>query len=127
MEAIAVSMSNKRYTGELEAQAIKQVIEQGVTVVDVAARIDAPKHSLYSWVQAARTKRYAPAIVADASNRDSTEVRWLAELKCVTEERNILEEPSRTFPRAKYAVMGEHIPQFRLVSMRGLRITQDHH
>ena len=40
-------MSNKRYTDEFRAEAVKQVLERGFTVVDVAARIGIPKHTLY--------------------------------------------------------------------------------
>jgi len=38
-------MSNKQYTAEFRAEAVKLVIERGFTVVDVAARIGLPKHS----------------------------------------------------------------------------------
>lgn len=47
-------MSSRQYTDEFKAEAIKQVIERGFTVVEVAARIGVPKHTLYGWVQAAR-------------------------------------------------------------------------
>ena len=40
-------MSSKRYTDEFRAEAVKQVLERGFTVVDVAARIGIPKHTLY--------------------------------------------------------------------------------
>ncbi len=44
-------MSSKRYTDEFRAEAVKQVLERGFTVVDVAARIGIPKHTLYDWVE----------------------------------------------------------------------------
>jgi transposase len=46
-------MSNKRYADEFKSEAIKQVLERGFTVVDVAARIGVPDHTLYlyGWVQ----------------------------------------------------------------------------
>lgn len=47
-------MSSKRYTDEFRAEAVKQVLERGFTVVDVAARIGIPKHTLYDWVQKAK-------------------------------------------------------------------------
>ena len=50
-------MSSRQYTDEFKAEAIKQVIERGFTVVEVAARIGVPKHTLYGWVQAARRVR----------------------------------------------------------------------
>ena len=70
-------MSSKQYTDEFRAEAVKQVLERGFTVVDVAARIGIPKHTLYDWVP----------------GTDSAEVRRLkAELRRVTEERDILKK-----------------------------------
>ncbi|WP_158255093.1 transposase [Xanthomonas theicola] len=82
--------NSKQYTDEFRAEAVKQVIERGFTVVDVASRIGIPKHTLYGWVQAAR--KMAPAAGAAAASTDSAEIRRLkAELRRVTEERDILE------------------------------------
>lgn len=61
--------NSKQYTDEFRVEAVKQVIERGFTVVDVAARIGIPKHTLYGWVQAAR--RTAPLSVAAAAPSDS--------------------------------------------------------
>lgn len=47
MAITEVFMSNVRYTDEFKAEAVKQVIERGFTIVDVAARIGLPKHTLY--------------------------------------------------------------------------------
>ena len=86
-------MSNRQYTDEFKAEAIKQVIERGFTVVEVATRIDVPKHTLYGWVQSARKTSRASGGVAAAAVSDSAEVRRLkAELKRVTEERDILKK-----------------------------------
>ena len=46
--------NSKQYTDEFRAEAVKQVIERGFTVVEVASRIGIPKHTLYGWVQAAK-------------------------------------------------------------------------
>ena len=83
--------SNRQYTDEFKSEAVKQVIERGFTVVDVAARIGVPKHTLYGWVQSARkAARSSPAALPAG---DSAEVRRLkAELKRVTEERDILKK-----------------------------------
>lgn len=93
-------MGNKRYTDEFRSEAIKQVMERGFTVVDVAARIGVPKHTLYSWVQSARNKDQVSTASAPAGDRDSAEVRRLkAELKRVTEERDILKKAAAYFAR----------------------------
>ena len=99
MATIEVFMgSNRQYTDEFRAEAVKQVIERGFTVIDVATRIGIPKHTLYEWVHKAR--KAAPA-ASDASVRnDSAEVRRLkAELKRVTEERNILKKAAAYFAK----------------------------
>ena len=93
MATTEVFMSNRQYTDEFKAEAIKQVIERGFTVVEVATRIDVPKHTLYGWVQSARKTSRASGGVAAAAVSDSAEVRRLkAELKRVTEERDILKK-----------------------------------
>ncbi|MCC0317048.1 IS3 family transposase [Pseudomonas aeruginosa] len=113
-------MSSKRYTDEFRAEAVKQVLERGFTVVDVAARIGIPKHTLYDWVQKAK-KAGKPAAGAAPTGTDSAEVRRLkAELRRVTEERDIPKKSRRVLcqgVRAKYAFMRAHIGEFRLVAM----------
>ncbi len=70
---------------------MKQVIERGFTVVDVASRIGIPKHTLYGWAQAA--KNSMPTAGVTVAPSDSAEIRRLkAELRRVTEERDILKK-----------------------------------
>ena len=70
----------------------------GFTVVDVASRIGIPKHTLYGWVQAAR--KATPASGAAAAPTDSAEIRRLkAELRRVTEERDILKKAAAYFAK----------------------------
>ena len=95
-------MSNKQYKAEFRVEAVKQVIERGFTVVDVAARIGLPKHALYGWVQSAKKAARSASDAPAATASDSAEVRRLkAELKRVTEERDILKKPPRTLPRGE--------------------------
>lgn len=91
--------SNRQYTDEFKSEAVKQVVERGFTVVDVATRIGIPRHTLYGWVQSTRKAAGATAGKTVAPASDSAEVRRLkAELKRVTEERDILKKPPRTLP-----------------------------
>ncbi len=92
-------MSNPQYTDEFRAEAVKQVLERGFKVVDVAPRIGVPKHTLYDWVQKARKAEQASS-VSPASKSDSAEVRRLkAELRRVTEERDILKKAAAYFAK----------------------------
>jgi len=43
-------MRGTRYTGEFKVEAIKQVLERGHGVVDVAKRFGVSDKSLYGWL-----------------------------------------------------------------------------
>ncbi len=90
--------SNRQYTDEFRSEAVKQVIERGFSVIDVATRIGIPKHTLYEWVHKAR--KAAPVAGGASEKIDSVEVRRLkAELKRVTEERDILKKAAAYFAK----------------------------
>jgi len=46
------AISTQRFTPEFKEEAVKQVIERGYSVPDVAARLGVSAHSLYKWVKA---------------------------------------------------------------------------
>ena len=95
-----VLMSSTRYTDEFKAEAVKQVIERGFTVVDVAGRLGLHKHTLYDWVKKARKGEKPGASHTATSANDSAELRRLkAELKRVTEERDILKKAAAYFAK----------------------------
>ncbi|PWB29820.1 hypothetical protein DCO49_00160 [Stenotrophomonas sp. SPM] len=62
-------MASKQYTAEFKAEAIKQVIKRGFTVVGWAGRIGIPKHDVQLGVDV-RANVDAPSSSADARNRD---------------------------------------------------------
>lgn len=89
-------MSDKRYTDEFKQEAIKQITDRGHSVADVASRLGVTTHSLYAWL-----KKYGHT-PQHASHLDDqqTEIRRLkAELKRVTEERDILKKATAYFAR----------------------------
>lgn len=88
-------MSGKRYTAEFKAEAVKQVLERGYSTASVAARLGINKHSLYDWV--ARATKHG---VLPAAENETAELRRLrAELKRVTEERDILKKAAAYFAK----------------------------
>ena len=89
-------MSNKRYTDEFKIEAVKQVTERGHPVAEVASRIGVSQHSLYAWL-----KQYSlPAETRVEQQSQATEIRRLkAELKRVTEERDILKKAAAYFAK----------------------------
>ncbi|APX94505.1 transposase [Halomonas sp. 1513] len=89
-------MSRQRYTEEFRIEAVKQVTERGHPVSEVAARLGVSAHSLYQWM-----KRYAkPAEQRQRDDDLQAENRRLkAELKRVSEERDILKKATAYFAR----------------------------
>lgn len=45
-------MSTQRFTPEFKEEVVKQVIDRGYGVLDIAARLGVSAHSLYKWVKA---------------------------------------------------------------------------
>ena len=48
-------MSTQRIPPEFKAEAVRQVVEQGYSVAEIAARLGVSIHSLYKWVKAVTT------------------------------------------------------------------------
>lgn len=89
-------MSNQRFPEEFKIEAVRQVTERGLPVADVAARLGMSAHSLYAWI-----KRYSkPETQRKQEDDQQAELRRLrAELKRVTEERDILKKAAAYFAR----------------------------
>jgi len=81
---------NKKYPDEFKKEAVRQVVEKGHSVPDVAKRLGISDKSLYLWV----SKSKVPA----SQSAEQDEIRKLkAEVKRLTEERNILKEAAVYF------------------------------
>ena len=89
-------MNQQRFAEEFKAEAAKQVLEHGHSVADVSRRLGVSTHSLYKWVQ----QQQMPAAQRSLQASQSEELRRLkAELKRVTEERDILKKAAAYFAR----------------------------
>jgi transposase len=89
-------MSGKRYTDEFKIEAVRQVTDRGYSVAEVAERLGITTHSLYAWV-----KKFGPK---DRSAKETEETqrelrRLKAELRRVTEERDILKKAAAYFAK----------------------------
>jgi len=83
-------MTQVRFTEEFKQEAIRQVVDRGHPIAEVAARLGVSQHSLYAWL-----KKYNKPAAATAAE---AEVRLLqAELRRVTEERDILKKAAAYF------------------------------
>ena len=89
-------MSSKRYTEEFKVEAIKQVTERGYPVSEVANRLGVNPNSIYSWL-----KKYGPGPqhAAQVDDQQAELRRLRAELKRVTEERDILKKATAYFAK----------------------------
>ena len=94
---MSMSSQQKRFTEEFKIEAVRQITERGHRVADVAQRLGVSAHSLYQW-----RKRYGQADGLSLRRKadQSTEVRKLkAELRRVTEERDILKKAAAYFAK----------------------------
>jgi transposase len=89
-------MSSKRYAEEFKMEAVKQITERHYSVAGVSVRLGVSQHSLYKWV-----KKYSqPEPVRYEAQSQQAELRGLkAELKRVTEERDILKKAAAYFAK----------------------------
>ncbi len=85
----------KRFTQEFKQDAIRQVTERGYPVAEVAARLGVSTHSLYKWIQDQKARDGGAE-----SGRDEEVRRLKAELRRVTEERDILKKAAAYFAKA---------------------------
>ena len=91
-------MTKGRFADEFKEEAVKQVIERGYAVGDVAKRLGISVQSLYKWV-----KMYAP----DATDRYEAELKEVrrenltlkADLRRTQEERDLLKKAAAYFAR----------------------------
>lgn len=89
-------MSDKRYPDEFKLEAVRQVADRGHSVADVAKRLGVSTHSMYAWLKkfGARSNEY------QAEQDQQAEIRRLkAELKRVTDERDILKKAAAYFAK----------------------------
>ena len=89
-------MSNQRYTLEFKEEAVRQVIERGHSVAEVAQRLDVSAHSIYKWVKAIKPDK------SEQSDKDLLEakseiLKLRAQLRRSEEERDILKKAARYF------------------------------
>jgi transposase len=88
--------SAKRYTEEFKIEAVKQVTERGHGIYSVASRLGITHSSLYAWI-----RRYGdqPALQETITDHQAEINRLKAELKRVTEERDVLKKATAYFAK----------------------------
>jgi len=82
-----------RYTEEFKREAVAQVTDRGHSATSVAKRLGVSSKSLYDWV-----KQFGDD--PSKNGEDAAEIKRLkAELKRVTEERDILKKATAYFAK----------------------------
>jgi transposase len=87
-------MSTHRFSPEFKEEAVRQVVERGYGVPDVAARLGVSAHSLYKWVKAASPDR-SEQQSKELLEAKSEVLRLRSQLRRVEEERDILKNRRR--------------------------------
>ena len=83
-------MQRTKYALEFKDEAVKQVIDKGHTVVDVAKRLGIPDNVLYTWVS--KFKKADQPESSDLKAMQAEVAKLKAELRRTTEERDILKK-----------------------------------
>ncbi len=91
-------MNTPRFTPEFKEEAVRQIVDRGYPVSEVAERLGVSAHSLYKWVKAVRPdKSQEQAVELVAAKSEILKLR--AQLKRVEEERDILKKAARYLAR----------------------------
>jgi len=91
-------MGNRVYTPEFKDEAVRQVVERGYTVKEVASRLGVSEASLYNWRKAVvPSKEDERAEELLEAKRENLTLR--AELRRTQEERDILKKAAAYFAK----------------------------
>jgi len=107
------AISNQRYSPEFKDEAVKQIVDRGYPVAEVADRLGVSTHSLYQWVKAVKPDN-TEAQAAELIDAKSEILRLRAELRRTEEERDILIKAARYFVSAGV----------KLTHLVGIKLTQ---
>jgi transposase len=104
-----VAISKKRYPDELKVEAVKQVVDCGHSVADVAARFGMTTHFLYAWIR----KLGPDSKEHIAKSDEQAEIRRLKkEPQRATRERDLLTKSLgvlRQSARLRYAFTKDNV------------------
>jgi len=89
-------VSGKRYSEEFKIEAVRQVVDRGYSVSSVCSRLGISTKSLYEWI----SRFGKPDSRHNQVTAQQQEIRALkAELRRVTDERDILKKAAAYFAK----------------------------
>jgi transposase len=89
-------MSNQRYSPEFKDEAVRQVVDRGYSVAEVAERLGVSVHSLHKWVKFVKPGKLDEQ-AAELNQAKKEILKLRAELRRTEEERDILKKAARYF------------------------------
>jgi transposase len=92
-----MQMQRAKYAPEFKDEAVKQVIDKGHSVVDVAKRLGVSESVLYHWVS--KFKKADEPQSSDLKAMQAEMAKLKAELRRTTEERDILKKAAAYFAK----------------------------
>jgi transposase len=92
-----MDMQRTKHTAEFKAEAVKQVVDKGHAVVDVATRLGLSEGLLYTWVR--KSKAADGSTMVDMRAMQAELVKLKAELRRTTAERDILKKAAAYFAK----------------------------
>jgi len=90
-------MRRTKYALEFKDEAVRQVIDRGLPVVDVAKRLGISESVLYTWVS--KFKKADAPLAADLKAMQAEVAKLKAELRRTAEERDILKKAAAYFAK----------------------------
>jgi len=81
-------MSNQGYSPEFKDEAVRQVVDRGYSVPEVAERLGVSSHSVYKWVKAIKPDNSEQQATAQIE-ANSEILKLRAQLKRTEEERKL--------------------------------------
>jgi transposase len=89
-------MSSQRFPPEFKDEAVRQIVERGYKVTEVAERLGVSTNSLYKWVKAVKPNKKEQN-TAEVIEAKSEVLKLRAQLRRTEEERDILKKAARYF------------------------------
>jgi len=89
-------MSSQRFPPEFKDEAVRQIVERGYKVTEVAERLGVSTNSLYKWVKAVKPDKKEQN-TAELVEAKSEVLKLRAQLRRTEEERDILKKAARYF------------------------------
>lgn len=89
----------QQYTPELRAEAVRMVLDQGMTQAEVAERLSLPKGTVANWVAAAKHGRGPVSGAKTAQELENENARLRKELAEVKQEREVLKKAAAYFAK----------------------------